>query len=70
IWRQFESAAWQQQHFAASGVIFFDFANMPEYRDKPEYFSDSLDPDARIVADVTRRIMADKRVRAELPDAK
>jgi hypothetical protein len=70
IWRQFESAAWQQQHLAASGVTFFDFANMPEYRDKPEYFSDSLDPDARVVGDIARRVMADPRVRAVLPDAK
>jgi hypothetical protein len=70
IWRQFESAQWQQQHLAASGVTFFDFANMPEYRDKPDYFSDSLNPDARVVADVTQRIMADARVRAVLPDAK
>jgi hypothetical protein len=70
IWREFESAAWQQQHLAASGVTFFDFADMPEYRDKPQYFTDSLDPDANVVADITRRILADPRVRAVLPDAK
>lgn len=70
IWRQFESAEWQQQHLAGSGVTFFDFADMAEYRDKPGYFSDSLDPDTRVVADVTRRIMADPRVRAVLSDAK
>ena len=70
IWRQFESAEWQQQHLAAKGVTFFDFANMPEYRDKPGYFIDSLDPDQRVVADVTRRIMADPRVRAVLPEVK
>ncbi|MFZ2007911.1 MAG: hypothetical protein WAV02_22715 [Stellaceae bacterium] len=70
IWREFESAAWQQQHLAASGVAFFDFADMAEYRDKPGYFSDSLDPDARVVTDITRRMLADPSVRAVLPDAK
>jgi hypothetical protein len=70
IWREFESAEWQQQHLAAAGVAFFDFADMTEYRDKPEYFVDSLDPEARVVADVTRRMMADPRVRAVLPDLK
>lgn len=70
IWREFEGADWQQQHIAAAGVTFFDFANLPEYRDKPEYFADSIDPDARVVADVTRRMLADPRVRAVLPDAK
>lgn len=70
IWREFESADWQQRHLAAAGVTFFDFANMPEYRDKPEYFTDSLDPDARVVADVARRMLTDPRVRAVLPDAK
>ena len=70
IWRQFESADWQQQHLAASGVAFFDFADMPEYRDKPQYFNDSLDPDARVGVDVTHRILSDPRVRAVLPDTK
>lgn len=70
IWREFESTEWQQQHLAASGVAFFDFADMPEYRDKPQYFSDSIDPDARVVTDVTRRMLSDPRVRAVLPDAK
>jgi hypothetical protein len=70
IWREFESVDWQQHHLAASGVTFFDFADMPEYRDKPEVFSDSLNPDARVVAVVTRRMLADLRVRAVLPDAK
>ncbi len=70
IWREFESVDWQQRHLAAPGVTFFDFADVAEYRDKPQYFSDSLDPDARVVADVTRRILADPRVRAILPDAK
>ena len=70
IWREFESADWQKQHLAAAGVIFFDFANMQEYRDKPEYFSDSLDPDQRVAADVARRVTADLRVRAVLSDAK
>jgi len=66
IWREFASAEWQQ-HIAASGVLFLDFADMPEYRDKPEYFSDSLDPDARVVDHVMQLVMTDPRVRALLP---
>jgi hypothetical protein len=66
IWREFASAEWQQ-HIAASGVLFFDFADMPEYRDKPEYFSDSLDPDARVVDHIMQLVMTDPRVRALLP---
>lgn len=68
IWHQFENPAWQQQNLA--GVAFFDFANMPEYREKPGYFTDSLDPDARVVADITSRMLADPRVHRVLPDAK
>jgi len=68
IWREVESAEWRQR-LAAAGVIFFDFSDMPEYRAKPEYFIDSLDPDARIVGDVMRRVMADPRVRELLPKA-
>jgi hypothetical protein len=68
IWREFQSAEWRQ-HLAAAGVLFFDFSDMPEYRDKPEYFTDSLDPDARVVGQVTRVMMADPRVRALLPKA-
>ncbi|HWD56763.1 MAG TPA: hypothetical protein VG308_00675 [Stellaceae bacterium] len=68
IWRQFESAEWQQR-LAAAGVVYFDFADMPEYRDKPEYFTDSLDPDPRVAAHISEVVMADPRVRAMLPKA-
>jgi hypothetical protein len=68
IWRQFQSAEWRER-FASAGVIYFDFSDMPEYRDKPGYFTDSLDPDARVVADISQRMMADPRVRALLPVA-
>ena len=68
IWRQFGSAEWQRR-FAASGVAFFDFADMPEYRDKPEYFTTSLEPDARVVEQVMRLVMADPRVQALLAKA-
>jgi hypothetical protein len=68
IWREFESTEWHRR-FADSGVIFFDFADMPAYRDKPEYFLDSLDPDARVVSHITQQVMADPRVRALLPKA-
>lgn len=66
IWREFESAEWRQR-FTAAGVQFFDFADMPDYRGKPEYFTDSLDPDARVVGDIVRRVMADPQTRALLP---
>jgi hypothetical protein len=66
IWREFAGAEWRQ-HLVDAGVVFFDFADMPEYRDKPEYFIDSLDPDARLVGQVMRRVMADPRVKALLP---
>lgn len=62
IWRDFKSERWRER-IAATGVVFFDFADMPEYRDKPEYFIDSLDPDARLAHEVMRRVIADPRVR-------
>jgi hypothetical protein len=65
IWREFESEAWRQR-LAEAGVVFFDFADMPDYRDKPEFFTDSLDPDARVAADIMQRVTADPRVRALL----
>jgi len=67
-WREFESAEWRK-HLADSGVAFFDFADMPEYRDKPEYFVDSLDPDRRVVDHVSHLILADPRVATLLPQA-
>jgi hypothetical protein len=66
IWREFEGAEWQQR-LAAAGVLFFDCADMPEYRDKPEYFIDSLDPDTRVVNQVTKLVLADPRMRSLLP---
>lgn len=68
IWREFESPEWRQK-LADAGVMFFDFADDPAFRDKPEYFIDSLDPDARAVGQVMRQVMADQRVKALLPKA-
>jgi hypothetical protein len=68
IWRQFESAKWRQ-HIADKGVVFFDFADTPAYRDKPRYFTDSLDPDPHAVGEIMRQVMADTRVKALLPKA-
>jgi len=68
IWREFQGDKWRQR-LAASGVLFFDFADMPDYRDKPEYFTDSLDPDSRVVGQIMRTVMADPRVRDLLPKA-
>ncbi|HWB47778.1 MAG TPA: hypothetical protein VG651_01610 [Stellaceae bacterium] len=68
IWREFAGAEWRR-HLADAGVLFFDFADMPDYRDKPEYFIDSLDPDARLTGQVMRRVMADPQVEALLPKA-
>jgi hypothetical protein len=67
-WREFAGAEWHQ-HLADAGVLFFDFADMPGYRDKPDYFIDSLDPDARLTGQVMRQVMADPRVKALLPKA-
>jgi hypothetical protein len=67
-WREFESAEWRRR-LAESGVPFFDFADMPDYRDKPEYFLDSLDPDRRVVDHISRLILADSRVAGLLPQA-
>jgi hypothetical protein len=68
IWREFAGAEFRR-HVADAGVAFFDFADMPDYRDKPEYFIDSLDPDARLVGEVMRRVTGDPRVMALLPKA-
>jgi len=68
IWRQFESAEWRQR-LADKGVTFFDFADAPAYRDQPQYFTDSLDPDPRAVGEIMRQVMADARVKALLPKA-
>jgi hypothetical protein len=68
IWRQFESADWRQR-LADKGVAFFDFADTPAYRDKPQYFIDSLDPDPLAVGELMRQVMADARVKALLPKA-
>lgn len=68
IWREFQKDEWRQR-LGAAGVLFFDFADMPDYRDKPDYFTDSLDPDPRLVGQVMRTVMADPRVRDLLPKA-
>ena len=66
MWREFESPEWRAR-VAAAGVVFFDLADMPEYRDKPQYFVDSLDPDTHLVEHVMQLVAADPRVRALLP---
>ena len=68
IWREFRSDM-RHAYFESKGIVFFDFADMPEYRDKPEYFIDSIHPDSRVFGDIIRRILADARVRAVLPGA-
>ena len=65
LWREFQSETWRK-HLADTGVVFFDFADSADYRDKPEYFIDSLDPDARAVGNVMRQVTADPRVKAVL----
>jgi hypothetical protein len=65
-WHEFQSPEWRQ-HMADAGVVFFDFADMPEYRDKPEYFTDSLNATPALVEHVTQLVLADPRVQALLP---
>jgi hypothetical protein len=68
MWHEFRSDA-RRQYFESKGIIFFDFADMPEYRDKPQYFVDSLHPDRQIFHDFMQQILADPRVKAVLPNA-
>ena len=68
IWREFRSEA-RRKYFESKNVIFFDFADMPEYRDKPERFVDSLHPDLIVFHTLLTRILADPRVEAVLPKA-
>ncbi len=66
VWRELRSPQWQRW-FQEMGVIFFDFADLPGFRDKPEYFIDSIHPDARIMEHVMKIVLADPRVQAVLP---
>ena len=66
-WRDFRSDA-RRRYFASNGVLFFDFADMPEYRNVPGDFYDSVHPALNVVQDVMRRVLSDDRVRAILPD--
>jgi len=68
IWREFRSDA-SKAYFESKGVIFFDFADMPEYRDMPEHFIDSIHPDPRIFRDILLRVLKDPRVKEILPSA-
>jgi hypothetical protein len=68
IWREFRSEA-RRRYFASKGVMFFDFADMPEYRDKAQHFIDSIHPDPKVFHDMLRRILADPQVKAVLPKA-
>lgn len=66
IWRQFQSPQ-MRQFFESQGMIFFDFADFPPYRDQPQHFVDSLHPDAVLDEIVVKRVLADPRVRTLLP---
>jgi len=68
IWREFRSDA-RKAYFESKGVIFFDFADMPEYRDMPEHFIDSIHPEPRIFRDILLRVLKDPRVKDILPNA-
>jgi hypothetical protein len=67
IWQEFKSDK-ARAYFASQSILFFDFVDMPEYRDKPEHFGDSAHPDSTAVTDVMRRVLNDNRVRALLPN--
>lgn len=69
IWREFRSEA-IRSYFAKEGVIFFDFADMPQYRDEPEDFVDSGHPARPIVRHIIDLISADPRVQAAVRNAK
>jgi len=66
IWREFQSAKWRR-FFDQSGMIFFDFADMPGISNDPQYFIDSVHPDARVIRAVMKIVFRDPRVRAVLP---
>jgi hypothetical protein len=68
IWREFRSEA-RRQYFDREAVLAFDFADMAEYRNKPQHFFDSVHPDAVIAHAVLQRVLADPRVKALLPKA-
>jgi hypothetical protein len=65
IWREFESPE-RHKFFEESGIIFFDFPNIPRYSE-PQYFVDPLHPDTRVLEYIMSQVIADPRVRALLP---
>jgi len=67
IWREARSDS-TRRYFEGKGVIFFDFADMPQYRDNPNNFVDSIHPGPNVVQDVMQRVLSDPRVRALLPN--
>jgi hypothetical protein len=69
LWQEFRSEQ-RRRYFERSGVIFFDFADVPAYRDQPGYFIDSIHPDSRVVGHIVPIVLADPRVRAVLPKAR
>jgi hypothetical protein len=66
IWREFRSPMWRRRF--TQEVIFFDFADMPDYRDKPEFFVDSLHPAPEVIKHIMPLVLGDPRVRAVLPN--
>jgi hypothetical protein len=66
IWREFRSDA-RRKYFESKGVIFFDFGDMPEYRDEPQHFIDSIHPDPVVFHTLLQRVWADPRVQRALP---
>lgn len=67
VWREFESDK-ARTYFASQGVIFFDYADMTDYRDKPEHFHGSAHPDGAVTNDVMHRVLSDRQVQALLPN--
>jgi hypothetical protein len=67
LWDQFQDGT-IKPYLDNNGVLFFNFADMPEYRNRPEDFVDSVHPAEPVVRDVMHRVLSDPRVRAILPD--
>jgi|HubBroStandDraft_4_1064222.scaffolds.fasta_scaffold04915_5 hypothetical protein len=69
LWHQFNSDN-SRSYIESKGVVFFDFANMPEYRDKPEAFMNSGHAASDVIEDVMNRVLEDSRVSTLLPQLK
>jgi hypothetical protein len=61
IWREFRSAA-NRRYLESTGLIFFDFAYMKEFIDKPQHFVDSIHPDEGILKNIIDLVKSDPRV--------